>query len=223
MGLIVAYAKDVCILPSWQQHIWAAHNISPEGGISKELYDAQVKAEPAQTLSPEAFLESVIKEINTVTKKNLDTCFFREHASVSEIIKSIHRFRAIDENGLLSLAKDITRIIIDDIDVEALQKIAVPPKKVKWRSIKTVEHLLAMKIPRENARRILRPFVGIYELRNSDAHLPSSEIEASFQLIEIDRNSPFVHQGYQMIHACVNNLHLILSIIEQWDKLKLND
>lgn len=217
LGLITVYAKDVGYLPKWQQQIWAGFNIAPEGGISKELHASQVKAEPVSTLAPEAFIEGVIKEINEEAKKQLDIRFFRGHHSVNEIIKSINRFRAIDERGLFSLAKDIARIIVDDIDIESIQKIAIPPKNTKWGSLKTIENLLAIKIPSEDAREILSPIVGVYELRHGDAHLPSSDIENSFGLIQIDRSLPYVTQGYQMIYTCVDNLHVILRIIEKWD------
>ena len=69
-----------------QQQIWAGFNIAPEGGISKELHASQVKAEPAPTLAPEAFIERVITEINEEAKKQLDIRFFRGHHSISEII-----------------------------------------------------------------------------------------------------------------------------------------
>jgi len=218
LGLITVYAKDIGNLPLWQQQIWAGYNISPEGGISKELHASQVKAEPASTLAPEAFIESVINEINEASKKELNIQFFRGHSSINSIINSINRFRAVDEKGLFSLAKDIARIIVDDIDVESLQKIAIPPKNTKWGSIKTIENLLSLKIPQEEARKILSAFVGVYELRHGDAHLPSSDIRNSFNLIEIDRNLPSVIQGYQMIFACVDNLHVILRIIEKWNE-----
>lgn len=220
LGLITVYAKDIGRLPIWQQQIWVGYNIPPEGGISKELYASQVKAEPASTLAPEDFIEKVINQIDEASKQNLNTDFFRGHNSINEIINSINRFRAIDDKGLFSLAKDIARIIVDDINIESLQKIAIPPKKTKWGSLKTVENLLALKIPKENARKILSPFVGVYELRHGDAHLPSSEIENSFKLIPVDRKLPSIIQGYQMIFACVDNLHLILSIISKWDEIK---
>lgn len=217
LGLITVYAKDVGYLPEWQQQIWAGFNIAPEGGISKELHAAQVKAEPASTLAPEAFIERVINEINEEAKKQLDIRFFRGHHSIGEIIKSINRFRAIDEKGLFSLAKDIARIIVDDIDIESVQKIAVPPKNTKWGSLKTIENLLAIKIHLEDARKILSPIVGVYELRHGDAHLPSSDIENSFSLIQIDRSLPYITQGYQMIYACVDNLYVILRILKKWN------
>lgn len=217
LGLITVYAKDVGYLPEWQQQIWAGFNIAPEGGISKELHAAQVKAEPVSTLAPEAFIERVINEINEEAKKQLDIRFFRGHHSIGEIIKSINRFRAIDEKGLFSLAKDIARIIVDDIDIESVQKIAVPPKNAKWRSLKTIENLLAKKIHPEDARKILSPIHGVYELRHGDAHLPSSDIEDSFSLVQIDRSLPYVTQGYQMIYACVDNLYEILRILKKWN------
>lgn len=220
LGLITIYAKDIGNLPMWQQQIWAGFNISPEGGISKELHASQVKVEPASTLAPEAFIERVIKEINEEAKKQLNIHFFRGHNSISDIILSINRFRAVDEKGLFSLAKDIARIIVDDMDTESIQKIATPPKNTKWGSLKSIENFLALKIPLETAREILSPFVGVYELRHGDAHLPSRDIENSFDLIKIDRNLPNVIQGYQMIFACVDNLHVILRILERWNDIK---
>lgn len=220
LGLITVYAKDIGNLPLWQQQIWAGQNVSPEGGISKELHASQVKAEPASTKAPEAFFEKILNEINEASKRQFKVPFFRGHQSVNDIINSINRFRAVDEKGLFSLAKDIARIIADDIDVESLQKIATPPKGTKWGSIKTIENLLALKIPLEVARQITSPLVGVYELRHGDAHLPSSEIENAFNLIKIDRSLPSVIQGYQMLFACVDNLHVILSIIDKWDEIK---
>lgn len=216
IGLITVYAKDIGKLPSWQQQIWSAHNVAPEGGIGKELYASQVKAEPASTHAPERFLKRVINEINEAFEKQFNIKFFRGHHSVEEIIATINRFRAVDDKGLFSLAKDIARIIIDDIDIESLQKIAIPPKGTKWGSLKTLENLLAVKIPKEKAREITAPLVGVYELRHGDAHLPSSEINNAFDLISVDRTSPSVIQGYQILFACVNNLHIILNIIQNW-------
>lgn len=219
-GLITVYAKDVGNLPKWQQQIWAGFNIPPEGGISKELHASQVRAEPASTLAPEVFLGKVIKEINVEAQKQLGILIFRDHESIVGIIQSINRFRAIDDNGLFSLAKDIARVIADDIDAEAIQTIAIPPKSTKWGSLKSLEKLLAIKVSPENARKILSPLVGIYELRLCDAHLPSSNIENSFDLIEIDRNLPFVTQGFQMIFSCVDNLYVILEILKNWTMTK---
>jgi len=33
--------KDIAYLPEWQQRIWSAFNVSPEGGVSDELLASQ--------------------------------------------------------------------------------------------------------------------------------------------------------------------------------------
>lgn len=219
LGLITIYAKDVGYLPTWQQQIWAGFNVAPEGGISKELHASQVKAEPANTLAPEDFIGSVVREINEASLSRLGVAFFREHDSIKEILSNIHRFRAINQNGLFSLAKDLARVIADDINTENLQKIATPPKGMKWGSIKTVENLLAIKVGTENARKVLAPIVGIYELRHGDAHLPSGDIKDSFVLIGLDRDAPYIIQGVRMLITCVDHLHHILYILKNWDRI----
>ena len=52
LSLVNVYAKDVVLLPEWQQRIWAGHNVGPEGGVSEELLASQVRAEPARTQAP---------------------------------------------------------------------------------------------------------------------------------------------------------------------------
>ncbi|PTT76085.1 MULTISPECIES: hypothetical protein [unclassified Chryseobacterium] len=219
LGLITVYAKDLAYLPEWQQQIWAGFNISPEGGISKELYASQVKAVAPRTLAPENFLEDVLNNINLISNEKFGINFFRNHQSIKEIISTINRFKAVDDNGIFSLAKDIARVIIDDINTEGLQKITIPPKNTRWGSLKTIENLLALRVPQEEARMITSPFVGIYELRHGDAHLPGSSIFDSFNLIPVDRQLPYVLQGHQILYVCVNNLHVILEILKNWNDL----
>jgi len=56
LGLLNVYAKDIGLLPEWQQRIWAGYNVGPDGKVSKELLASQIDAEPADTQAPEAFL-----------------------------------------------------------------------------------------------------------------------------------------------------------------------
>ncbi len=220
LGLIIVYAEDVAKLPIWQQQNWVVHNIAPDGGLPEELYEAQVKAKPALTSAPENYIAKVIDDINEVSLEELNLKFFRGHNSVEEILETIHRFRAVDDKGLFSLAKDIARVIVDDIDVDAINKFAAPPSKGKLGSLKTVQNLLAIKIGAIEARKLLSPLVGVYELRHGDAHLPGSEIENSFKLIDIDRSKPTIIQGYQLIHMCVTHLHYIQQILMFWNVKK---
>jgi len=56
LGLITVYAKDIGQLPPWEQRIWSACNKTPEGGVSAELFAAQMQVKPASTVAPESDL-----------------------------------------------------------------------------------------------------------------------------------------------------------------------
>ena len=120
----------------------------------------------------------------------------RQHAYVAELIPHIQRFRATDRKGLFALAKDLARITADDIDERQLQTIVAPPKGECWGSLKSLEKVLATKIDPANARKMLGPLVGVYELRLADAHLPPDDaVEAAMGRIGVDDASPSVVQG----------------------------
>ena len=185
-GLVTAYAKDVVELPGWLQRLWSGNSVRPEGGVSEELLAAQVKAVPADTLAPEALLGPVLQQFEDVMRVKLAPGVLRPHEKVGDLLKVAHRFRAVDEQGLLALAKDLCRLIVDRIDAGVLQAIAQPPRGEKWGSLKSLEKTLASKVEPELARALLTPLVGIYELRLADAHLPSGEYASSLGMARVD-------------------------------------
>jgi len=216
LGFINVYAKDVGLIPDWQQRIWAGYNITPEGGVSKELLASQVRAKPASTQAPEKFLPRTFEEINRLSSEKLGIKIFRDHEAIPELLIKIHRFRAVDKSSFFALAKDLARLIVDSLDVDAMQKVVSPPKKTKWRSLKSLENLLASKYDRVFIRKMMASLVGVYELRHADAHLPSSKVEDAFKLINVDRKVPFVHQGHQMLYQIVSSLYGILETLKRW-------
>ncbi len=218
LGLINIYAKDVALLPEWQQQIWAGYNIGPEGGVSDELLASQVRAEPADSKAPEAFLSPGLDTINIIAMEKLHISLFREHDSLPSLIERIHRFRAVDDAGLFVLSKDVARITADNLNTDAIQSIVPPPPKTVWRSLKSLENLLASKIGSKKARKIISPLVGVYELRHADAHLPGKDIEEAFELLAIDRKLPTVIQGYQLLDSCVASLYTVAGVLGIWDE-----
>jgi len=182
LGLINVYAKDVGLLPEWQQQIWAGYNVAPEGGVSAELLASQVRAEPADTQAPEEFLSKGIEEVNKLSQEKLCIKIFQEHEAIPELMKKTHRFRAIEEASFFALAKDLARLTADSLDAQAMQSIVPPPKGQKWGSLKSLENILASKYDRKFVRKMTAPLVGVYELRHADAHLPSRKIEDAFSL-----------------------------------------
>ena len=216
LGLVNVYAKDIGQLPEWQQQIWAGYNIGPDGGVSSELLASQVNAEPADTQAPEAFLSKAIEEVKELSLKKLGIKIFRDHEAIPELLPKIHRFRAIDQASFYALAKDLARLIVDSIDTSAIQSIAPPPEGKTLGSIKSLENLLASRWDRNGIRKMTASFVGVYELRHADAHLPSNEIDDAFNLIQIDRSLPFVHQGHQMLDHVVSSMYGVIEALERW-------
>lgn len=214
IGLINVYAKDIAILPEWQQKIWGGHNIGPDGGVCEELLASQIRAEPATTQAPESFLAKSVELLRTKTKAVFGVPLIRPHAQGPAICEHCHRFRAIDMPGLFALAKDLARLTADSIDTAEIHKLLSFQKGDKTGSLKSLERLLATKVGPEIARQRLGPLVGIYELRLADAHLPGSEISDSFALVGIDIKAPPVHRGFQMIDACVSSIYRIANDFE---------
>jgi hypothetical protein len=216
LGLVTAYAKDITMLPEWQQRIWAGFNISPDGGVSEELFSAQAKGIPADTQAPEAGLPKAIEELKRAGREKLGFVLFREHEQFNTVLARTHRLRATDRAGFFALAKDLARLTADTLDGSALQTIVAPPKGVKWGSLKALENLLARKIGAEEARRLMGPLFGTYDLRLADAHLTSNEVEEAFTLVGVDQALPYVTQGCQLLRTCVTCLEEVLRILQQF-------
>ena len=217
LGLVNVYGKDIGQLAEWEQRIWSGFNVSPEGGVSAELLAAQAAGTPSNSQPPEKFLIEAINLLNDLTQRKFGFPLFRDHAALPDILASVHRFRAVDLSGLFSLAKDIARITADGIDAASIQRVAPPPKGEKWGSLKSLQNLLAKHTSAEEAREIVGPLVGAYELRHADAHLPNNVIDAAFDLVKVDRTQPFVIQGRELLHRCVVALYHYCPAISRTD------
>jgi hypothetical protein len=214
LGLVNVFAKDIGHLAEWEQKIWAGFNVGPEGGVSDELLAAQAEGRPAETQAPEALLPKALTLLNEAAMARFGLRLFRAHPDFDALMADTHRFRAIDQAGLFSLAKDLARLTADSIDAGAIQRVVPPPKGTTWGSLKSIENLVATRVGPEKARSLLGPLVGIYELRLADAHLAGSGIDEAFALARVDRTQPFVFQGYWLLHSCLSSLYSILESLK---------
>ncbi len=208
-GLLTVYAYDVARLPMWQQRTWAAFNVPPDGAVSVELLDAQMRTRPASTIAPEAAIPELVDRLDELFREWIGAALFKPHDATVVIMKNVHRFRALDQSGLLALAKDLARLTADRIDIGALRAIAPAPKDEKWGSLKSLEKALATILPADQSRSLMTPLVGVYELRLGDAHLPSGEIEDAFAMIGVDRSQPTIFQGLELLARTANALIMI--------------
>ena len=214
IGLVNVFAKDIGLLPDWQQKVWAGYNVAPDGKVSAELLMSQMEAKPASTQAPEDFLPRGIILLNKLTKDNFGISIIKEHTEANQILKRIHRFRATKEQGLFELAKDIYRFVGERIDAEEIKKVVNPKKGETWRQLKSLEKLVALKIGEKAAYKLISPLWGIYNLRLADSHLSSADISEAYSLCQLDIEKPSVIQGYQLIDTCVTCIYDICKALK---------
>ena len=214
LGNVTVYAKDIGKLPEWQQRQWAGYNIGPDGGVSKELSDSQVRAIPASTHAPESVFAEALNEIDRLSTAALGVAILRDHEMRPSILERVHRFRAVDEAGLYALAKDVARLTADSIDAAAINDYLGVPKKERKGSLKTLELLVSELADAEIAHQILGPLVGAYDMRHGDAHLPGSSIDESFGLVRIDRDDPWPVQGKTLLTWSANSLASVCQLLD---------
>lgn len=196
---ITVYAYDIARLPSWEQHLWAAHNAVPEGKVSSELLDSQVKAQPASTHAAEELLFEVISMLENGFKQEFNVSLFSHDINRIEALKKISRFESKDQASLLRLAKEIVRVFSDRLNVKALRALSAHANKDTLGSNKLLQDILSQKVGADIARKVFGPIVGAYDMRLGDAHPTSSKIGEALELAGIDTENSFLRQGQQLI------------------------
>jgi hypothetical protein len=197
--LITVYACDIACLAAWEQHIWAAHNVVPDGKVSYELLAAQVKTQPASTHAVEDLLYMVIGKLEVGFRQEFGASIFSHEIDYTETRKYISRFASKDQASLLRLAKELVRIFTDRLNVRELRKLSTHPDKEKLGSHKLLENILAQKVGTDKAREVFGPIAGIYDMRLGDAHPTGSKIGDALKLAGIDETKSFLRQGEQLI------------------------
>ena len=210
---MTVYARDVARLPEWERRHWSGFNVTPEGKVSTELLSAQVRAEVAETQAPEQVFAEIRLKASLAFEERFGVPLFRHHDQIDEILSRIHRFRALDETGLLSLAKDIARVTADAIDIAMVQSIFPPPSGEKRGSLKSLEAALAAISDTELAHITMSPNFAAYDLRLDDAHLPKSDRLASFNILAIEESDTFMTKGFKLLHETVLAWYRIHSIL----------
>jgi hypothetical protein len=196
---ITVYAYEIARLPSWEQHIWAAQNVVPEGKVSGELLDSQVKVQPASTHAVEESFFKVMDILESRFKQEFDISLFSHNIDRTEALKKISRFASKDQSSLLRLAKEIVCVFSDRLNVRELRTLSTHPNKDKLGSNKLLQDVVAQKVGTDAARKVFAPIVGAYDMRIGDAHPTSSKIGDALELAGISDENSFLRQGQQLI------------------------
>ena len=197
--LITVYACDIAKLPAWEQFLWAASNVAPEGKVSAELLSSQVKAQPADTHAVEELLFGYMRLLEAHFRKTLGTSLFLHDIDDVASMQHVSRFSSKDQASLLQLAKELIRIFSDRLDIRSLRKLSNHPEKDRLGSNKLLQSILAQKAGEVRAREVFAVIAGTYDLRLGDAHPISSKIDEALELAGIDTTASYLRQGQQLI------------------------
>lgn len=198
--LLTVYAYDIARLAAWEQHIWAAHNVPPDGKVSGELLSAQVKTQPASTHAVEELLFVSMRMLEQGFRDKYGVELFSHSIDDESAMQQVSRFHSKDQASLLRLAKEIIRVFSDRLNVRELRKLSTHKEKDKLGSNKLLQDVLAKQVGEERARTVLGPVVGAYEMRVGDAHPTGSKIGEALTLAGIDESFSYLRQGEQLIH-----------------------
>lgn len=198
-SFVTVYAYDIARLATWEQKIWAAYNVLPEGKVSTELLSAQVKAQVAPTHAAEVLLFKSMELLEKGFKNKYNIDLFLNKIEKIQFSSEISRFSSIDQASLLRLAKEVIRVFSERLNKSELKKLSTHPKKKDLGSNKLLEDILAQKIGTDKAREIFGVIAGVYDMRIGDAHPTSSKISDALKLAKIDENNSFLRQGEQLI------------------------
>lgn len=198
--LLTVYAYDIARLAAWEQHIWAAHNVPPEGKVAGELISVQVKTQPASTHAVEELLFVSMRMLEQGFRDRFGIELFSHSIDDNSAVQQVSRFHSRDQGSLLRLAKEIIRVFSDRLNVRDLRKLSTHKEKDKLGSNKLLQDVLARQVGEERARKVLGPVVGAYEMRVGDAHPTGSKIGEALKLAGIDESRSYLRQGEQLIH-----------------------
>ncbi|MFK7700159.1 hypothetical protein [Pseudomonas caspiana] len=198
--LLTVYAYDIARLASWEQHIWAAHNVAPEGKVSGELLASQVKTQPAPTQAVEDLLFQSMRLLEEEFRKEHHFSLFTHDIDDLETKQQISRFASKDQASLLRLAKDLIRVFSDRLNIRELRKISTHVEKDRLGSNKLLQDILSNKIGADKARQVFAEIAGTYDMRVGDAHPTGSKVTNAIKLAGVDQSHSFLRQGEQLIH-----------------------
>lgn len=197
--LITVYAYDIAKLPAWEQFLWAASNVAPEGKVSAELLASQVKAQSADTHAVEEMLFGCMRLLEAEFHKAFGMSLFSHEIDDAASMQHVARFSSKDQTSLLRMAKELVRIFSDRLDVRSLRKLSNHPDKDKLGSNKLLQSLLAQEAGEVRAREVFAAIAGAYDMRLGDAHPTSSKIGEALKLAGIDTTASYLRQGEQLI------------------------
>ena len=209
LGLINIFAKDIARFAPWEQRIWSAHNVAPEGAVSAELFSAQMQMVWPDTTAPETQIADALAMVDARLTTMLGASLLRDHGAVADLVARAHRFRAADYEGVLLLARDLSKLFAERVDVAPIHQRLGLKAGDKLGSLKSLERLAATRIDAPQAAQLMAPLFGIQDLRGAASHLGDQLVAGALPKVGVDPNASTPEQGRALIASFVAALQAL--------------
>lgn len=216
--LVNVLAKDIVILPRWQQEIWKGYNVSPDGGVSEELQMAQMQCTPAETTPPEVMFFDCLKALQEgfewATK---GIPLYKDNPPFDVMKRRIHRFVVQKEEDIYRLAKDIIRHTVESFNVGPLWPFVERTDDDKrLGSLKILERFLGKFVSEAQAHDIMSPLFHLYDLRLADAHTMSpDDVAEAKKKLGIVSGQPPIWMGAVAIQWAADVFSVMLRVFQE--------
>ena len=121
---VIVWLRELCSLPYTEQLHWQAHNIPPEGGLSKTYFERNVKGLFTDSDRPEHLFKNRYQDLQQESEKYIGWQLLRPLDPRDE-----HHFKGLrvpstDEQGDFDdLVLSLTKILIDSLNQKELKKL----------------------------------------------------------------------------------------------------
>lgn len=218
LGLVNVLGYKMAELPEWVQRMWVAYNIPPEGGLSEELHQSQNLGKPAESAGAEAILFQNLRVAQHRSATKYGQPLLQKLPAPEVFFRQVHRFYCESFEDICELCKELSRIIVEQIDIGLLNsKIdpgnAVKANKEKLGSIKRLA--LWLDSVGLNGRDVTKPLAAVYDLRIADAHAKEGDVRSSLELFGIPCDSvDYQEMGLHIIGCVANCIANVADVFE---------
>lgn len=189
LNKIAIYARDIRSLPHWFLKKLKSHNIPPEGGIGKGMYDSYVRAWFSDTKAPEFTLFESLVELEQSFQQRYGCSLFTGLPEQQDFLKRIHRFNSDSEEEICLLAKELNKIILESLNGKGVYAQLSPASQEEFKTKKIRRRNMLSRLIDElggDGREAVRALAGVYDLRQLDAHSSSSGFKEALAILGFD-------------------------------------
>ena len=210
-GVINAIAKDIAMLPYEAQRIWVSYNCQQGDEAPENLNIGHLQGDCDNTNAPETLFFDELMRIHYVFRNKFGALLFREHNDLEFFTRKIHRFRAVENDGLWPLTKDIVKASIKRIDKQSLIHALGEVKE----GIEPLELLEELFLKYTGKKEQIVPLSVLDNQGQVDALLSSSDIEDFYECFRIDRQNSPVSQSVDLLQSVADAFKVIADDLEQ--------